>query len=76
MTKDGGIGADEAGSPLAAASGKRLPCRGCRKECVYFESCDGRPWRLVVREAIHRCDRDEQQMANGTGRHGAPEQLA
>jgi hypothetical protein len=64
MTKDGGIGADEAGSPLAAASGKRLPCRGCRNDCMYFESCDGRPWRMVVREAIHRSDRADMVPQN------------
>ncbi len=27
--------------------GKRLPCRGCRSNCKYYEVCDGRPWRTL-----------------------------
>ena len=26
---------------------KRLPCRGCLSDCIYYSECEGRLWRLT-----------------------------
>lgn len=30
---------------------KRLPCRGCTKDCKNYVFCDGKPWRQAQKEA-------------------------
>ncbi len=25
---------------------QRVPCRGCTQSCRYYDTCEGKPWRL------------------------------
>jgi hypothetical protein len=29
----------------------RLPCRGCTADCSNYLMCEGKPWRMIKREA-------------------------
>jgi hypothetical protein len=76
MSETGGLSA--VGEQIAARSGSstRLPCRGCRSDCIHYADCDGRPWRTLARETGPHSRRVAQRIADATGTNGAAQLLA
>jgi hypothetical protein len=74
----GNYGRSAIGEQIAAPSGssRRLPCRGCRSDCIHYANCDGRPWRTLALETGPHGERVAQPMTDGTGTNGAAQLLA
>ena len=76
MRENYGLSAVGEQSAAPSGSSTRLPCRGCRSDCIHYANCDGRPWRTLARETGPHSQRIAQRIADATGTNGAAQLLA
>ena len=38
--------AQSPGKPGYIGDSNRLPCRGCTRDCLNYQYCNGKPWRM------------------------------